>query len=377
MDFVAQLPTMMFPLLAVTLGMTYGMIGLAALVAALSGSIAQMIFGYLGDRVGRRWIAALSASWMAAWVAAAAFVPSYGLLLLFLAISGIGTGAFHPQGAASAHEAAGARKGASVATFFLGGHLGYAVSPLVAGAVLNVGGLQWIPALTVPMVLASALMLFGLRGLGARARQQKAAAEAAAAGRAGAIGVVLVVVLVRGWAYSSLNTFIPLLVSPDGPEPAVAGFTLAAFLLAQAAGAFAGGVLADRWGVRRLIGYSSLVTVPTIALFGLIPFGPLHYPLIALTGLAIGLGFTPTVLLMQRLLPRHTGTATGVVLGVSFGAGSAGNALTGFMGDFIGLGGALAVMGLAQLLVLAILRGIPAKVAPPIPLTASGQRSAV
>ena len=54
--------------------------------------------------------------------------------------------------------------------------------------------------------------------------------------------------LIRGWAYASLNTYIPFFVSPDRPDPGFAGSMLAVYLGFHAAGAFSGGVLADRLG---------------------------------------------------------------------------------------------------------------------------------
>ncbi|MBM4438170.1 MAG: MFS transporter, partial [Actinobacteria bacterium] len=56
-DFTAQLVTMMYPLLAVTLDLSLGLIGVAALVWATASSVPQPLFGYLGDRIGRRWLA--------------------------------------------------------------------------------------------------------------------------------------------------------------------------------------------------------------------------------------------------------------------------------------------------------------------------------
>ena len=55
--------------------------------------------------------------------------------------------------------------------------------------------------------------------------------------------------------------------------------------------------------------------------------------------------------------------------------GSAGNVLTGLIGDTIGLGGAFGVIGLAQLLVLTTLRWIPGAVLTDKPLPISVKRA--
>ena len=359
-DFTAQLPNMMYPLLAVGLGMSYTMIGLAALVFVGISAITQPLWGYLGDRFGRRWMAALSPSWIAIWVSVAAFAPSYAALLVVLAVAGLGVGVFHPQGAAVASEVARERKGVSVATFFLGGHLAFAVTPLLIGAVFAASGLGLTPALAAPVLLVTAVMIVGLRGL----RGERAPAERTdpvnLSGLRRAIGAVLLIVLVRGWAYASFNTFIPIIVSIERPDPALAGIVLSAFMAAHAAGAFGGGFVADRFGLRRMLGYSALFAIPLIVAFGLLPFGPWHTLLAAVVGGVIGVGFTPSVVLMQRLVPRRVGAASGLVLGVSFGAGAVGNLATGLVADLSGFGAAFVLIAIGQFVVLASLRWLPA-----------------
>ena len=187
---------------------------------------------------------------------------------------------------------------------------------------------------------------------------------------------MLVVALVRGWAYASLNIYIPFFVSPDKPDPGFAGSMLAVYLGFHAAGAFSGGVLADRLGVRRMIGYSSLLLIPCVTAFALLPVGASSYVSVAAVGALIGAGFTPTVLLMQRLVPAHMGVGTGVILGVSFGAAAIGNPVTGSRwvrdGDAAGLNVAFMLMAVAdddKIAVLAALRWIPGR-------TGSGQSAA-
>ena len=163
-DFAALGPTMLYPILAVSLGMSYGMIGLAALAWAVTTSVIQPLFGYLGDRVGRRWIASLSPAWIAVWVTMAAFAPSYTVLVVYLVVAAVGVAAFHPQGAAVANEAQAGNTGTNVALFFLGGHAAFAVGPLILGAVLAAGGPAWMPVVLAPVLVVSLYMARSLRG---------------------------------------------------------------------------------------------------------------------------------------------------------------------------------------------------------------------
>lgn len=360
-DFAALGPSMLYPILAVRLDMSYGMIGLAALAWAITTSVIQPLFGYVGDRMGRRWLASVSPAWIAVWVAVAASAPSYPLLVVYLVVAAVGVAAFHPQGAAIANEAQGRNTGTNVALFFLGGHAAFAVAPLVLGGVLEVGGTDWMPVVLAPVLLVSLFMAWSLRSF--RVPPRPAVGENAGrrifAGISAALVGLLLVAVVRGWAYAALATFIPVFVSPDRPDPIRAGIVLSGYLIGHAVGAFAGGVSTDRFGVRRILGVSSLVMIPAMLGFGLVPFGPWHIPLGAVMGAALGAGFTPTVVMVQRLLPGRMGAASGVVLGLSFGAGAVGNYVTGIIGDAAGLNVAFGGMALAQLVVLAVLPWMP------------------
>ncbi len=362
---------MMYPFLAQRLELSLGIVGVASAVWAITSSTSQPIFGYLGDRFGRRWLAAGTIATMAVLVAFVPLVPSYGALLLLLGAAGIVVGGFHPQGGAIANEASRQHKGASVATFFLGGHLGFTVAPLAAGAVLAASGLDWMPLLALPALIVAGLIPFGLRGFSSTKSAVRYGGIGSLGNVGAAIAAVLVVALVRGWAYASLNIYIPFFVSPDRPDPGLAGSMLAVYLGFHAAGAFSGGILADRLGVRRMIGYSSVLLIPAVTAFALVPVGASSYVAVAFVGALIGAGFTPTVLLMQRLVPANMGVGTGIVLGVSFGAAAIGNPVTGFVGDVAGLNMAFMLLAVAQIAVLAALRWIPGRAgqgqAPPRP----------
>ena len=110
-DFTAMLPNMMYPFLAQRLELSLGIVGVASAVWAITSSTSQPIFGYLGDRFGRRWLAAGTVGTMAVLVAFVPMAPSYGVLLLLLGAAGIVVGGYHPQGGAIANEASAPTQG--------------------------------------------------------------------------------------------------------------------------------------------------------------------------------------------------------------------------------------------------------------------------
>src|SRR5438876_716611 len=75
--------------------------------------------------------------------------PTYASLLALLLIAGTGTASFHPQGASTAGEASGDRRGTGLSLFVAGGELGYSLGPLIVALVVAIRGLEatWLVAL--------------------------------------------------------------------------------------------------------------------------------------------------------------------------------------------------------------------------------------
>jgi FSR family fosmidomycin resistance protein-like MFS transporter len=60
--------------------------------------------------------------------------------------------------------------------------------------------------------------------------------------------------------------------------------------------------------------------------------------------------FSVTIVLAQELLPRHLGLASGLILGLSFGTGGLGTAISGYMADHLGLYRTFLLLALVPLL---------------------------
>src|SRR5260221_12359116 len=110
------------------------------LASSLASTIVQPIFGFYADRVSAPWL--LPASLLAAMggVVAAALAPSYALVLVAVAVSGLGVAAYHPEAARLVNYAAGTRLTTGMSYFAVGGGIGFAGAPLLIAAALNLAG---------------------------------------------------------------------------------------------------------------------------------------------------------------------------------------------------------------------------------------------
>ena len=137
---------------------------------------------------------------------------------------------------------------------------------------------------------------------------------------------------------------------------------LTLFLIGAALGGLVGGFCSDRFGNKTVIVTAlTLGILPTGLFFLLDPGSPLALICLFFCGAGLQAPQPSSLLWAQKLLPGHAGIASGMMMGLSFGLGGIGTAITAAAGDVFGLSPALfftTVLPLA--LAAAITASIPA-----------------
>lgn len=319
-----------------TLQLDLAHIGLLLGAYKLTSSLTQPIFGYLSDRYGGRWFAVGGLLWMSILQGLVGFMPTFATAAGIAALAGLGSAAFHPQGASGANIAAGAQKTGGVAMFMLGGNLGYAVGPLVAALVMNRFGTHgtWILAL---IGLLIAPFLYTLTG-----RAQKQADRSKSANwkielnplfTTVAIVALILVMSLRAWSQESFSSFMPQFfteIANFGKTEASALSTV--MLLALAAGSLTGGMLADRIGGKWVMLGSMLISAPLMASVPLLGDWRAFY-VAPVLGFASGAAWPPMLVMAQSLFHKNAGVGSGVALGFVFAMGGLGLQLTGWLAE--------------------------------------------
>ena len=93
----------LLPFLKAVFGLSYAASGVILLVANMTSSVVQPVFGYLVDRATRRWLLPRAVLLSAAGAALAGLAPSYWGLLALVVVLGLGVAAYHPEGYRTAH----------------------------------------------------------------------------------------------------------------------------------------------------------------------------------------------------------------------------------------------------------------------------------
>lgn len=343
-DLLAAISPVLIAFLSVPLGLSNAQVGLAASLYTMTGSLSQPIFGHLADRFGGRALAIGGLLWMALWLSTAAFAPTYGLLVATLTLAGLGSGAYHPQGAMNAFLCTRAQRSSSLSIWSLGGGIGYALGPAVAGllfeAVGQVGTLAF-GILVLPVVLFLARYVPNretMAEMTAACEAEETRIEAVERPRFGWLGLALFSLLLfaRAWTYTGTNTYIPKLYASQGYKASYYGSLLSSILMALALGGLVGGFVADRVGKWRVIAGSLALTTPCFLLFLTWPnpWGPV---LGVLAGFCLGASQSPSLVIAQELMPERAGLASGLVQGFAFVTGALATTASGLVADKVGL----------------------------------------
>ena len=355
----------MLPFLVQERGLNYAAAGGLVLAQTLSSSVVQPIFGQLSDRRSSPWLLPAGVATAAIGVGVASLLPTYPLIWLAIAVSGVGVAAYHPDGARYANFASGARRATGMSYFAVGGNLGFAAGPIVATPVLLLFGLEggWLIAV-LPFVAAGALLM----GLGRIESHRGHALARSGIHRRGhddwpAFGRLTVALLARSVVFYGLNTFIPLFwVAVLGQSKAAGGFALSLFLLTGVAGTLVGGRLADRFSKKWLVVAGFAVSAPLIVAVALIRSSWLADLALVPMALAVYAPSSVTTLYGQELLPSRMGFASGVTLGLSLSFGGVMAPVVGRIGDAYGLPVAVLLLAALPLAALPLLLSLPDRV---------------
>ncbi len=327
-------------LLALTqpLGLSYAQVGFVSMIYSLSGSLSQPLFGWIGDQRGARPMAVLGVAAIAMTVGVMRFVDSYSVLIALSVIAGLGSGAFHPQGATLAARAPSAQRGTAASVFMLGGNTGFAFGPLFNTAIFAATG-EFMPETLAVLGLAQAAIVFWALAAQPHASHATSAAVPATPAKRVAISVIVVLMLVmflRSWMHSAVSTYVPQMFKAFGYSNADAGNVLFSVLFPLAIGGLIGGTLSDKIGRRRVLIASTILSGPAMWLL-LHMSGSAVYGVGIVLGLTMGASTPVTLVMAQSLIPRGLGLMSGIVLGFTFIAGAIGVAISGIIADQIGL----------------------------------------
>jgi FSR family fosmidomycin resistance protein-like MFS transporter len=360
-DMYGGILPIMFPSFADEFGLSNRAVGLIALSFTAAASLSQPLFGYVADRWGSRYLAVGSMAWSALMVGLIGVAPAFPAVITLAILAGLGSGAYHPQGASNAASVVGdSNRNSALALYTVGGTSGYALGPLIGVVALFLFGKPGTLVL-VPFGVVVALALlrqFRRHGLGLPRNTYSSGDGELSRIDWTPLLIVVSVVMLRSWVHSSVVSFVPLWFDELGYRPAFYSVLQTLILGFGAAGTLAGGMLADRFGQRRVLVWSLIGSAPMLVAFAATP-GPQSFILGPAFTFVADMSLSVTLVMAQRFLPGRIGMASGFILGIGFVTGGIGVPVTGAVADIYGFSTAMIMTSGILLVGAAVGRTIP------------------
>jgi MFS family permease len=364
----------LFPWLKIHFGLSYAELGLLMTVLFTVSGIGQALAGFVVDRIGAYPVLLAGMALLAISALVLAAAPSYAVLLVGAAISGLGNAVFHPADFTLLNQRVSTgRLAHAFSAHGLAGTIGWATAPVVLAGLAGFAGwrtaLVGAAALAVAVFVALLLHRDALHDTAAEHRSRRAHAireagdtHALAFLREPAVWVCFGFFLTMAMALGGIQSFAPAALQELYAAPvALATGAVTLYMLASAGGNVLGGFLAARNSRHdHIIAGSFVLAAAMSALLatGGVPVWLVAAPIAAM-GFAAGIAGPSRDLLVRAAAPRH---ATGRVYGVVYSGLDIGVAIApplfGAMMDAHHAGWLFAVIGLFQLLALATALGV-------------------
>ncbi|WP_247880335.1 MFS transporter [Ochrobactrum vermis] len=336
-----------YPILKDAYALDFVQIGMITLTFQIAGSLLQPIIGMITDKRPAPYSPVVGMMFTLSGLVSLAFAHSYAVILVSVALIGIGSSIFHPEATRMARYAAGGRQGLAQGIFQVGGQAGGSLGPVLAALILVPWGQQSLAWFAVLALLAMSLLVW----IGSKQKEIRAAFTAVrAGGSAGgepirhapatiATGLVVLTLLMftknaYGESFRSFYTFY--LMDKFGLSIPSAQMMLFIFLMSSAAGALIGGIVGDRIGRYKIIWISVLGPLPLTLM---LPYVDLFWTgvLTVFINLIMASAFASILIYAMELLPNRIGLIGGLFYGLNFGLGGIAAAILGVLADQYGV----------------------------------------
>jgi len=347
-DMMQSLIPASYPVLKESYTLDFVQIGLITMTFQIAGALLQPVIGMVTDRHPAPYSPVVGMMFTLSGLISLGFANSYPVILVSVALIGIGSSIFHPEATRMARYAAGGRQGLAQGIFQVGGQTGGALGPVFAALIVVPWGQPSLAWFAVAALLAMALLtwigskqrLISAEFVAARERHRKDTAGVPShAPRTIGIGLVVLTLLMftknaYGESFRSFYTFY--LIERFGLSISASQLMLFIFLLAAAVGVLVGGIVGDRIGRYRIIWISVLGPLPLTLI---LPYADLFWTgvLTVMINLVMASAFASILIYAMEMLPNRIGLIGGLFYGLNFGLGGIAAALLGLLADSYGV----------------------------------------
>ena len=346
-DLMQSLIPASYPIIKDSYGLDFVQIGIITLTFQIAGALLQPIIGMATDRYPAPYSPVAGMMFTLLGLVNLAFAQTYEIILISVALIGVGSSIFHPEATRMARYAAGGKQGLAQGIFQVGGQAGGALGPVFAALIIVPWGQ---PSLAWFAVLALFAMLV-LIWIGSKQRKISAEFLAMQADRQSrfkvpvhppltiGIGLTVLILLmfIKNFYGESFRTFYTFyLIERFGLSIPASQMMLFVFLFAAAVGVLIGGIIGDWIGRYRIIWISILGPLPLTLI---LPYADLFWTgvLTIMINLIMASAFASILIYAIDLLPNRIGLIGGLFYGLNFGLGGLAAGFLGVLAETYGI----------------------------------------
>ncbi len=272
----------LLPLIGKELGLSYTQIGFLMSAQHIAGAISNLPGGMLVDAIGKKgYLMAASLFWVGFPYALMSMTNSLWMLVVCLMLVGIGNNLWHPAAIPTLAHQYPNRKGLVLSFHGMGGNIGEALAPLVAGALLAWFSWRTVVVINIVPGLVMSVLIVMLVGALATSRAQDGHNVNAGSGskwnareylrdlggllRDRALMLICISAGFRTLTQVGLLVFLPVyLAYEQGYSPIAVGVCMTVMQVAGLIAGPIGGHLSDTLGRKKVIMSSMLLSGLTI-----------------------------------------------------------------------------------------------------------------
>jgi len=345
-DTIQSLIPAIYPVVKTAYHLSFTQIGLVTLTFQLSASIFQPFVGLYTDKNPQPYSLAVGMGFTLLGLITLSMSSGFYMMLVAVAMVGIGSSIFHPEASRMAYAASGGKRGLAQSIFQLGGNAGSSLGPLLAAWIIvpyGQGSIIWFSV--IALIAIFILSKVGSWYKGYMIINSRAAKKIQEIGNSlsrrkviFSIAILLILIFSKYFYMASLTSYFTFYVIDKFHLSVQSSqIYLFIFLVSVAAGTLIGGPVGDRFGRKYVIWFSILGTAPFALM---LPYANLFWTgvLIVPIGLILASAFSAILVYAQELIPGKVGLVAGLFFGFAFGMGGIGSALLGRLADQTSIG---------------------------------------
>ena len=318
--------------------------GLLLTFVSMSAALSQPVTAVLVDRWPTLPWLAVGMVGSALFITSIGWAPNFTALTVMAAVGGSMVGLCHPDMASRAGALSENRKGLVVSVFIAGGRVGHGLGPVIAIAIVSLGGIKWLSSFTLVAVAMALAVKYGLpepESPPGRGDKKASIWDFVTALRTAGTPLLLLsgVTICRAVVNINFISLIPSLYAEHGMSIWSGGAASAIMLTSGALGVLAGGALGDRFGKKELIVGGIGLGALCVCAFLIAP-PEWGFVLLAFLGVATYLPMGVTMAFAQQLMPHNRGLASSITLGLSWFIASLSVYPMSVLGEWFGLANA-------------------------------------